>query len=77
MIWVCNDIMTCCASTNQQVITCLKSKIEKVGKDSRNKDTRTMSMSQLRRFGVFIVILEHISHLFLMSTVDFEQLVAG
>ena len=37
---------------------------------------KTPVRCQLRRFKLFIVNLEHISHLFLMSTVDFEQLVA-
>ena len=35
-----------------------------------NKDTIMMSMTS---FGVFIVDLEHISHLFPSFTVDFEQ----
>ena len=37
-----------------------------------NKDTRTMSMTTFWR--VFIVKLEHHSHLFLLFTADFEQL---
>ena len=35
---------------------------------------KTPERCQWRRFSLFIVILEHISHLFLMFTVDFEQL---
>ena len=37
-----------------------------------NKDTRTMSMISF--WYVVIVKLEHISHLFLVFTVKFEQL---
>ena len=37
-----------------------------------NKDTRTMSMTSF--WCDFIVKLEHISHLFLLFTADFEQL---
>ena len=37
-----------------------------------NKDTRTMSMTSF--WYDFIVKLKHISHLFLMFTVNFEQL---
>ena len=37
-----------------------------------NKDTRTMSMTSF--WCVFIVKLEHISHLFLLFIADFEQL---
>ena len=37
-----------------------------------NKDTKTMSMASL--WYLFIVKSEHISHLFLVFTVDFEQL---
>ena len=39
-----------------------------------NKDTRTMSMTSF--WCVFIVKLKHSSHLFLVFTVDFEQLEA-
>ena len=39
---------------------------------ANNKDTRTMSMTSF--WYVVIVKLEHISHLFLVFTVDFEQI---
>ena len=39
---------------------------------ANNKDTRMMSMTSF--WYVFIVKLEHISHLFLVFTVNFEQL---
>ena len=39
---------------------------------ANNKDTRMMSMTSF--WYVFIVKLEHISHLFLVFTVKFEQL---
>ena len=38
---------------------------------------KTPERCQWRRVGVFIVSLEHISHLFLVFTVNFEQLVAA
>ena len=38
-----------------------------------NKDTRTMSMTS---FWLLYCYLKHILHLFLVFTVDFEQLVA-
>ena len=41
---------------------------------ANNKDTRTMSMTSF--WYVVIVKLEHISHLFLVFTVDFRQLYA-
>ena len=37
-----------------------------------NEDTRTMSMTSF--WYLFIVKLEYISHLFLVFTVDYEQL---
>ena len=42
---------------------------------ANNKDTRTMSMTSF--WYVVIVKLEHISHLFLLFTVTFEQLDAS
>ena len=39
-----------------------------------DKDTKTLSMTS---FCVFIADLEHFSHLFLVFTVDFEQLFDG
>ena len=39
-----------------------------------NKETRTMSMKSF--WFLFIVNLEHVSHRFLVFTIDFEQLVA-
>ena len=42
---------------------------------ANNKDTRTMSMTSF--WYVVIVKLEHISHLFLLFTVMFEQLDAS
>ena len=39
---------------------------------TNNKSTRTMSMTSF--WYVVIVKLEHISHLFLVFTVNFEQL---
>ena len=39
---------------------------------AKNKDTRTMSMTSF--WYVVIVRIEHISHLFLMFTLNFEQL---
>ena len=46
---------------------------EKVMKYAINKDTIMLPMTL---FGVFIVNVEHISHLFSSFTVDFEQLVS-
>ena len=38
----------------------------------KNTETRTMSMTSF--WYVFIVKLEHITHLFLAFTIDFQQL---
>ena len=61
-------------------MTCSKSTMEKVEKSYKICSKLTIKIPkrcQCLCFGVFIADLEHFSHLFLVLTVDFEQLFAG
>ena len=61
-------------------MTCSNSTIETVEKSYEICSKLTIKTPERRqelRFGVFIVDLEHISHLLLVFTVDFGQLFAG
>ena len=92
MILVCNNIiaMLCETLINikiEQFELSLQASnyLFKVNNRNRRKSYEICSMlviktperCQWRRVGVFIVSLEHISHLFLVFTVNFEQLVAA
>ena len=87
MIWVSNEIivMLCEPYKHITIETVLPSKYYLFKVNNRNTKKRyeicsklaikTSERCQWRSFSFFIVNLEHISHLFLMFTVDFEQLI--
>ena len=87
MIWVCNDItaMLCETLINKKVKRfelispasnyLFKFNSRKSYEICSKLTIKTTDQCQWRRFGVFIVNLEHISHLFPVFTVDFKQLV--
>ena len=87
MIWVCNDIivMLCEPYKHITIGTVLPSKYYLFKVNNRNSKKRyeicsklaikTPERCQWRYFGFSIVNLEHISHFFLIFTVDLGQLI--